>query len=315
MIAGLSAISPTTLGVSLATGAMLLFAVCNIITAVATRDLDTDAGALLAAATNVPCGLAFIGLQVSLGGTPATPSLLGLAGFLLAGVFSTYLGRWLIFKSIETMGPTLATSFQTSSPLMVVLFGWLLLGEHLGAMAVVGIVLGAAGLAIMSGGAGRQQPVHGGQRTQTNLSGARRIFAIGLGASAAYAVSNILRAAAVRDWNEPLVGVTLGAAAGFLALMIVSRRQLSSIRARVAANPRSALLYAGIGTMQLGGQALMIASMNFIPASYAALISMSTPLVVLPLSLITLRSKKGITPHTILGMLATIAGVALLMWH
>lgn len=312
MITSLSALSATSLGLLLATGAMLLFAVCNICTAIAARGLDTDSGSLLAAATNVPCGLALVGLQVSLSGTPVTPSLMGLTSFFLAGIFSTYLGRWLLFKSIETMGPTLATSFQTSSPLMVVLLGWLLLGERLSGMAVVGVILGGAGLATMSGGAGRHQPVYGGSSKQKIAIGARRIFAIGLGSSAAYAVSNVLRAAAIREWNEPLLGVTLGASAGFLALMMVSRRQLPAIAARIAASPKSALIFCAIGTMQLGGQALTIDSMKYIPASYAALISMCTPLVVLPLSLITLRSKRGITPHTVLGMLATLAGVALL---
>jgi len=291
---------------------MLLFAVCNIATAVAARGLDTDAGSLLAAATNVPCGLALIGLQVSLGGTPAAPSLLALTAFLLAGVFSTYLGRWLLFKSIETFGPTLATSFQTSSPLIVVLLGWLLLGERLSGMALGGVILGGLGLATMSGGAGKHPLHHVGPGTQHGLLSARGIFAIGLGSSAAYAVSNVLRAAAIRDWNEPLLGVTLGATAGFLALLVVSRRQLSSIVTRVAASPRSALIFCAIGTMQIAGQALTIASMKYVPASYAALITMCTPLVVLPLSLITLRSKRGITRHTLIGMLATIAGVALL---
>lgn len=314
MIATFEALPATGLGVLLATSAMLLFALCVIITSIASRRLDSDCGALLSAGVTLPFGIVLVGIQVSAGGALTAPSTTGMVAFVLAGIFSTYLGRWLLFKSIETMGPTRASGFQSSSPLLTALIGWLLLGERLGVAAWVGMALGVVGLAVMSRGAGARKPASSAPPT-TEKHLQRGILALGLGSSAAYAVSHVLRAAGVRDWSEPLAGTTLGAAAGLLVLLLVSARRLASISARVAANRGSALLYCVVGAMQFAAQALMIASMQYIPASFAALITMCTPLVVLPVSFVLLRNEEAISTRTVLGMFVTVAGIALLTWR
>lgn len=294
---------------------MLLFAICAIVISIAMRRLDTDAGALLAAGVNLPLGILLVSVQLSVLGPLRTPSLSGILAFLLAGVFSTYLGRWLYFRSIETLGPTRASSFQTSSPLVTALLGWLLLGDRLSNMALAGMALGVVGLAAMSQGARGQQAVASKHTARKSAGIGRGVLAIGLGSSAAYAVSHVLRAAAIREWSEPIAGATLGAAAGMLALLLVNRRNLAPMVARIAASRTSAWLYCAVGVMQLTAQVLMIASMAHIPASFAALITMCTPLVVLPLSFVLFKNSEGIRYHTVLGMLATIAGVVLLMLY
>ena len=55
--------------------------------------------------------------------------------------------------------------------------------------------------------------------------------------------------------------------------------------------------------------------MAHIAASFAALITMCTPLVVLALSFVLFKNSEGIRYHAVLGMLATIAGVVLLMLY
>lgn len=151
----------------------------------------------------------------------------------------------------------------------------------------------------------------GGAAAQTPGVDMRGVLLVGLGSSTAYAVSHILRAAAMASWNEPVAGVALGAAAGSTALVLAHARKLARLRARIAAEPGAAALYAGVGCMQLMGQALMIASLAHIPASIAALITMCTPLIVLPASLLLFRNREGIGPAVVLGMLITIGGVAL----
>ena len=314
MIDAFRVLPATGLGVLLATSAMLLFAVCVIITSVASRRLDSDCGSLLSAGVNLPVGLILVGIQLSTGAAMIEPTRTGVLAFVLAGIFSTYLGRWLLFKSIETMGPTRASGFQSSSPLLTALIGWLLLGEQLGWAAWGGMALGVVGLALMSRRSVNRNPLSSPQRlAEKRLQ--RGILVLGLGASAAYAVSHVLRAAGVRDWGEPLVGTTLGAAAGLSVLLLVNAKRLASISTRVAANRGSAALYCAVGVMQFAAQALMIASMKYIPASFAALITMCTPLVVLPVSFVLLRNEEAINSGTVLGMLVTIVGIVLLTWR
>ena len=291
---------------------MLLFAACSITTASVMRRLDTDAGAMIAALVNVPLGILMVLGQLLWMGALQPPSLPGVLGFLLAGVFSTYLGRWLFFKSIESAGPTRATSFQTSSPLITALLGWIFLGQVLSPLALAGIALGVLGLAttVLGSRRARQPAMPQPQQPSVDL---RSFVLIGLGSSTAYAISHVLRAGAIASWNEPVAGVALGACTGTLALVLVHRRQRLPLRQRIVAQPRAALAYAGVGCMQILAQVCMVAALAHIPASIAALIALCSPLVVMPASLLLFRNREGIGLFVVLGMLITMGGVALTM--
>lgn len=58
--------------------------------------------------------------------------------------------------------------------------------------------------------------------------------------------------------------------------------------------------------MQIAAQAMVIASMKYIPVSVAALISMCTPLVVMPLSLFALGNRERLSGVTVLGICITL---------
>lgn len=298
------------LGATMAFGAMVLFASCSIITATAMRRLDTDAGALIAALVNLPLGIALVLAQWVFFGPLRPATATGVLGFLLAGVFSTYLGRWLFFKSIEAAGPTRASSFQASSPIITAVLGWIVLGQNLSPLAMLGIALGVVGLATTSLGSRFRRKAPPPQTPSIDM---RAFVLIGLGSSAAYAVSQILRASAIQTWNEPLAGVALGAAAGSMALVMVHRKKLAPLRQRIAAEPGAAGAYAGVGCLQVLAQALAIAALAHIPASVAALVTMCTPLIVLPASFLLFKNREGIGFSVILGMLITLGGVALTM--
>lgn len=298
-------IHPHLAGILLALAAMLVFAGVVLAISAASRKLDTDAGALLATIVNVPVGLLLMGGQLLLRGPLQAPSTMGLLAFAAAGFFGTYLGRWLFFKSVETMGPSRASGFQSASPLFTALLGWLLLGETFGPWGLMGLLLGFMGLLAMG---------QRGKRSGSTASAAasRGILMLGMGSAAAYAMSHILRAAGLRDWPEALAGATVGAAAGLLALLLASRRQLPAMAARIRAHPEGARLFCLVGVMQLIAQALMILSLHYIPASFSALISMGSPLVVLPVSHFLLRTGEGLRPLTVAGILLTLLGVGLL---
>jgi len=60
-------------------------------------------------------------------------------------------------------------------------------------------------------------------------------------------------------------------------------------------------------------QALVIASMGVIPASVAALVSMCTPLAVMPLSFLLLHNRERLRPATAWGICITLVGIALVV--
>jgi drug/metabolite transporter (DMT)-like permease len=312
----LPAVSPDVLrGVSLALLSMLTYGVCMVAVSVVLKGMSSGPGSLIAAAAGVPAGLLLGAIQLAVRGGVEVPTLWAVCAFALAGICSTYLGRWLVFKSIELIGPSSASGLQSISPLMTAVFGWIFLGERIGVVGFVGMGVGIVGLAAMSVGIGRtqQQPAARGPLRQGGFIFSTVLF--GLGSAGAYSLSHIFRASAVRAWNEPLIGTTIGAAAGLLTLALASRNRLADYVREIRANPAPARVYFGVGVLQFAAQALVIASMRYIPASVAALISMCTPLAVMPISYFVLRKREKLSWATVLGICITLAGVALVVLY
>lgn len=284
---------------------MAIYGACMVTVAAAAKGMSSGPGSLLAAAAGVPVGIIIVLMHWAGGQGVSVPTVWSVVAFALAGICSTYLGRWLVFKSIERLGPSGSAGLQSISPLITAAFGWIFLGEVIGTVGFVGIALGIAGLLAMSIGIDRSQ-----RKTVLPAlamrAGSRRGFIsatllIGVGSAAAYSLSHVFRASGVRQWNEALLGALIGAVAGLLVL--------------VRANPKTARVYLGVGGFQFLAQALVIASMKYIPASMAALISMCTPLVVLPVSYFALRNDERLSWVTVLGIAITLAGITLVVLY
>jgi drug/metabolite transporter (DMT)-like permease len=308
-------------GVSLALLALLMFGASMVAISVLLKGMSSGPGSFLAAAAGIPVGLVLSAIQLLVQGGVEMPSPWAVCAFALAGICSTYLGRWLMFKSIEVIGPSSAAGLQSTSPMITALFGWLFLGELIGVAGFIGMGLGVVGLAAMSIGIGKtQRPANLLAPAVGRAPVSQRGFVIatlllGLVAAASYSGSHVFRAFAVREWNQPLLGGTIGAVAGALALALASRAKLAGYMREIRANPRPARAYFAIGALQFVAQALVIASMRFIPASLAALISMCSPLAVMPISYFVLRKREKLGAATVLGICITLVGVALVILY
>lgn len=313
-MSSLPVIAPdVALGGALALLSMLTYGACMVLVSVGMRKMRSEPGSLLAAAAGVPAGLLVSALQLAFGEVRPGITAWAVLAFALAGIFSTYLGRWLVFKSIELIGPSGSAALQSTSPLLTALFAWVFLGETVGWMGMRGIVLAILGLVSMSLGLHRRAagnaPAGGGPRPANTMLWGTLLF--GVASAAAYSGSHIARGFAVRIWNEPLLGTSIGAAAGLLALLVASRNKLPVYRREILANRKGAALFAGIGVLQFIAQSLVIASMRYIPVSVAALISMCTPLVVMPVSYFLLRNQERLNRVMVLGILITLSGAAM----
>lgn len=82
-------------------------------------------------------------LPVALALEPALPppSVANLAGFLWLGLFGAALTYFFWFRGIERLGPAAVTGFTFLSPLTAVLLGWLILGEALSPLQLLGAAL------------------------------------------------------------------------------------------------------------------------------------------------------------------------------
>jgi drug/metabolite transporter (DMT)-like permease len=328
--------SDAALGYLLAVAALLLFGSGILVTKFAASRISLDLGFLIATATNV--AFAALALTVQLAFQPGALAWNAQAFWLFAaaGGFSTYLGRWFFYEAVVRFGPAKASVFQVSSPLFTALIAWLWLGEHLSLMAAAGMVMAIAGLMLVSykprgqavdAAVAQRVPVAAISPAPADLSNVTAVQApnlmrekflqsvllLGLGSSFAYAIGNVLRGAAVRSWNEPVVGALVGAVLG-LALHLAFSADKKGLVARLKqANRQGIWLYALMGVCTISGQMCLIGAMRFIPVSVATLMTLCTPLLVFPLSHLLFKNSGDVTRNTVLGGALALTGIAIIV--
>jgi drug/metabolite transporter (DMT)-like permease len=315
-------------GELLAVSALVMFSLSIILTKVASARVSLDLGFLVAVTVNVMFASILVAGQSALRPEPLQVDVSALLLFSLAGFFSTYLGRWFLYDSVVKLGPSRASAFQTSNPAFTVVIAWLVLGERLGSMDIAAMLIILVGLYLTSRRSPQRelaptnhQPLaQEAPHVEQGLSGLHRRFPIlesgvllALLGALAYAMSNVLRGAAIENWNEPLVGALAGAIVGlvfYIALGSAARRFLNSVG---SLDRKGLCMYAVSGLLTISAQTCMIASMRYLPVSIATVITLSTPVLVIPVGFFLLKNREGITLWTILGSIAVLAGIGTIL--
>ena len=300
------------MGELLAVAALSMFASNIIVSKIGAGRIALNAGYLIAVSVNVLASALLLAIDMAVRHRMPTWDLTGVLLFMGAGLFATYLGRWFILESIARLGPAKASAFQVSSPLFTAAIAWVALGERIGAVAVLGIVTAIAGLMLVS--------VPGGTRKQGSATVARPDaswrrwlgsgLVLGVGSSAAYAMGNVFRGAAIRQWNELALGVLIGALTGLALQLALGKGQREVVRSLSTADRRGVLLFVASGVLTIGGQLLTVAAMAFTPVAVVSLITLCTPLVVFPASYFLLGNEEGIGWRTVAGGVLTLVGIA-----
>lgn len=330
--------SDAALGYLLAVAALLMFGSGILVTKFAASRISLDLGFLIATATNVAFAALALLAQIVVQPAALTWNANAFWLFAAAGGFSTYLGRWFFYEAVVRFGPAKASVFQVSSPLFTALIAWLWLGEYLSLMVAAGMVMAIAGLMLVSykprgqaAAEAQQHPVADIARAPVSLSNLtavptttststpmrerllQSVLLLGLGSSFAYAIGNVLRGAAVRSWNEPVVGALVGAVLGLALHLAFSADKKGLVNRLQRANRQGIWLYALMGVCTISGQMCLIGAMRFIPVSVATLMTLCTPLLVFPLSHLLFKNSGDVTRNTVLGGALALAGIAIIV--
>jgi drug/metabolite transporter (DMT)-like permease len=324
----MAALADPAKGEALALVALALFS-CNIVlTKVASARLAVSAGFLVAVTANIAVSAALFAVELAWRSRPLQWDGFGVLLYALAGVFSTYLGRWFFFEAITRLGPARASIFQVSSPLFTVIIAWIALADALAPAAIGAMVLTLIGLVIVSASptqllrlaAGGPSPAveratsggHGEARTGRLKALLRSGLLLGTTSSAAYAVGNVLRGAGSRRWDEPVLGALIGAVAAIALQLALTRGNAQAWRLLRGAKRTGILLFAAGGAMTITAQICVIAAMSHTAIGVVALITLCTPILVVPMSYFLLKNQEGITGRTIVGGVLVLAGIAAL---
>ncbi|GAB7389132.1 hypothetical protein BSNK01_29700 [Bacillaceae bacterium] len=321
------------MGELLAVLALCMFSANIIITKVASNRLNLNLGFLISVTVNVVFSALLFIVQFFFRQEPFQWNTYAFFLFLLTGLFSTYLGRWLFFEAISKLGPAKASTVQVSNPLFTVIIAWLFLGERLTPFDVSAVLLILLGLFLVSympqgmsqpdETAAAQEECAAGFHEQGMAEGAvrgiklRKVAQSGIllafFSSLSYAISNILRGSAIKVWNEPVLGGLLGAVSGLLIHMIFSSHKSRFVQELKKADRTGVRLYTMGGILTISAQICLIASMWYIPVSIANLITLSTPVLVTPLSYFLLKNEEGINFRTILGIVMVLSGISIII--
>lgn len=297
------------LGELLALAALLLFSANVLLVGPAGHRVPQDLGFLLALLSNV----AFAGLvvlaQYTVGGQPFSPEWDAVGQFAVGGLLTSYLGRWLLFRSVRTIGPTRASTLQITNPAFAALTAWLLLDEVLPPVAIVGGLAVLLGLYLTA----RSTSPDSGEPMPSRRALPLAEIGLALIGAAAYGLGNVVRGAGVRDWAAPVVGSLVGAAAG-LALYTLVGTDLRKFRAAIRGADRvGRRLWLVSGILTISAQTCLIAASLYIPIAIAVVIASAVPIVVLPVSLFFFRRTESVGLVTAVGVVLVVAGVAVLV--
>lgn len=316
------------MGEFLAIFALFLFSANIILTKVASGRLDLHLGFLISVTVNVLFSFLLLIVQFGFREDPFQMNYLGFFFFLLAGFFNTYLGRWFFFDSIAILGPAKASTFQVSNPLFTVVIAWVFLGERLSWLDALSIIVVLLGLFFVSYNPelfSKKQTAAAREVVEVNTPAQERRWSskwklllqsgifLAFFSTLSYAIGNVLRGAAIQTWNEPILGGLIGAAMGLFLHYITSAHKKNLWRSLKQADRKGFYYYVISGILTITAQICVIASMWYIPVSIATLITLSTPLLVTPMSYFLLKNQEGIGLLTVVGIVSVLAGITMIV--
>lgn len=267
--------------------------------------VDTELGFIVAIITNVVLGAIFVLFRLFLDASRVGFDGLSFSAFVMAGVLNSYLGRFLLLNAVAKMGATRASAFVSTSPVFAAIFGWIFLDELMGLDRSFAIGMTLIGLVLLN-----YQRSGTEQSRNSAAPSVRAMLLLGLASSAAYGAGTAFRGVGVRLWSEPMIGTLIGALVGFFLQALVSARKRRELLPRLRLADRTGLiLYFCVGITGITAQALSIVAMQYIPVAEVALITASTPLLVLPASLIFFPKRETVTWLTAFGLLLALTGV------
>ncbi|KAA9011183.1 DMT family transporter [Niallia endozanthoxylica] len=312
------------IGEALALLALILFSTNIILTKVATARVNSNLGFLISVSVNVLFAALLLLIQFIFFdlGTIGWDTK-GFFLFLAAGFFSTYLGRWFFFETIAKLGPTRASAFQVSNPLFTTIIAWGFLEEKLDSTDLSAIFLMLLGLFLVSYISKRAGDEEVAATQEMIKSRTFKQFVVGqliqtgillaFLSSFFYAIGNIVRGVAIQSWNQPILGGLLGALLGFL-LHVITNKSTRHFWSEIKKSDRTGVTFYMIsGAITISAQIAVIASMRYIPISIANLITLSTPIIVTPVSYFLFKNQEGITYKTIIGIVLVMSGLCLII--
>jgi drug/metabolite transporter (DMT)-like permease len=290
------------IGETAALGTAALWSVGSLLFASAAR----RSGAFALNQFRITLALGFIlAIIVATGATGSMPhpGSPGVGWLAVSGVIGLTIGDLGYFGALVRLGPRLTTLLSALSPPITALIAIPMLGEHLGVLAVSGMVLTLGGVLWV----GLERPVveaPAGHRLQG--------FLLGLLAAVCQAVGFVIAKRGMGETIDPLHAnaIRMGAATlGIWTVALFTGRLRAP--ARIMADKRAR--WSALGATLVGptfGVWLSLVAARHTSVGIAATLMATVPVLILPLVIIVYKEK--VSPRAAIGAVLTVVGVALI---
>jgi DME family drug/metabolite transporter len=157
--------------------------------------------------------------------------------FVLAGIFSPALVRWLYYISLDRIGPSMSSSIISTGPAFTAIFATVFLKEKLTVGVGIGIILIVGGIITF------ERDISSGGKLAVRH---KRDLIFALLASIFVGLAIVIRKMGLNILDEPLLGVTVGFTTSlvFYALLCLA---FKGMRAAISLNLKNTLYLAGAG--------------------------------------------------------------------
>jgi len=229
-------------------------------------------------------------------------SRLALVIFCCTGVVGAYLGRTLFVKSVDQIGASRAQSINNSSPLVTVMLAASFLGERLSLAILAGVILIISGIFFVA------DP----EEKSTGTS-PRRLTLTSLLATICYGIVPVLKKFGTEHGGPPVLGALVMHATGLFMLLTLGNLLKIELKWEKI-SPQGLVCFICAGALYAVGSVFTLKALLYAPASIAAPIWSTQPIVSFFLVKATLKGIEEVGLRDGIAASLVVVGVLVLRW-
>ena len=222
--------------------------------------------------------------------------------FVIAGLFSPALVRWLYFVSLDRIGPSVSSSILATGPAFTAIIAIVLLNEKITLQISFGIITIIGGIVIFERDMNNEAGT--GNRNSKDL-----IFPLLSALFFSFAI--VTRKMGLNILDSPIFGVTVGFVTSMVIYSLVCLGS-KKLRSSISVKKQDLPLFLGAGIFLTAAWLTLFYALSYGEAIIVTPLASLHPLFVLVLSYFFLGKVEKITKGILVGACVVVAGVLLI---
>lgn len=268
--------------------------------------IDPGAGYVLTLVLNVVCNFLFVAILPHGGG----PTLWAIVFFVLAGMSTSLLGRFLFFQGVFTVGPSRTSAWKNAAPVYTLILGATFLHEGITWISASGVLVTLVGMFALAREQGKKEINFTGAGGNSKLARFGLLFACSSGV--AFAIGFLLRKAGLLQWPDATWGSAIGATSALISWLPFALAK-GEVKRLFAARGHGLQFWIMAGLFSSLAQLASFISLRLLTTAIAQVIASLEPVFTMLLSLWMLGQREGINRRLLVAVSVVCVGVALVM--